>query len=85
MQKNLNILTTESASPIAKKILSTLKTTFDIDELDTLLEISHMESDSRKLKRHRLLSDLEKTHPGLIERHKDETDKRRYIYIIKKD
>jgi hypothetical protein len=74
----------ESTNPIAEKLLSANKTTFDIDELDTLLEISHMEFDSRKLKRHRLLSDLEKTNPGLIQRQKDETDKRRFIYSIHK-
>jgi hypothetical protein len=74
--------TPELVKPLVQKLKLVSKTTFDIDELDALLEISHMESDSRKLKRHRILTDLEKTHPGLIERHKDETDKRRFIYII---
>jgi hypothetical protein len=65
--------TPELVKPLVQKLKLVTKTTFDIDELDALLEISHMESDSRKLKRHRILTDLEKTHPGLIERHKDET------------
>ena len=84
IQISKNIMAVESTNPIAEKLLSANKTTFDIDELDTLLEISHMEFDSRKLKRHRLLSDLEKTNPGLIQRQKDETDKRRFIYSIHK-
>lgn len=71
-------------NPIVEKIRLAPKTTLDIDALDALLEINHMEFDSRKLKRHRLLSDLEKTNPGLITRQKDETDKRRFIYIIQK-
>ena len=74
----------DSPNAISEKIMSSTKTILDIDELDELLEINHMEFDSRKLKRHRLLSDLEKTNPGLIIRQKDETDKRRFIYIIQK-
>lgn len=76
--------TLELLNPLVQKIKLVNKHTLDIDELDELLEIYHMESDSRKLKRHRLLSDLEKTNPGLIQRQKDETDRRRFIYIVKK-
>ena len=76
--------TLEVVNPLVQKIKLVNKHTLDIDQLDELLEINHMESDSRKLKRHRILSDLEKTHPGLIQRQKDETDKRRFIYIIQK-
>lgn len=72
------------SNPLLEKLQASTKNTLDIDELDALLEINHMEFDSRKLKRHRLLSDLEKTNPGLITRQKDETDRRRFIYIIKK-
>lgn len=71
-------------NPLVEKIEASIKNTLDIDELDALLEINHMEFDSRKLKRHRLLSDLEKTNPGLITRQKDDTDKRRFIYVIQK-
>ena len=77
-------VTTEISNPIIEKIINHEKIILDIDELDVLLEISHLESDSRKLKRHKILSDLEKTHPGLILRQKDETDKRRFIYILAK-
>jgi hypothetical protein len=76
--------TLELLNPLVQKIKMANKNKLDIDELDELLEIYHMEFDSRKLKRHRLLSHLEKTHPGLIQRQKDESDKRRFIYIIKK-
>jgi hypothetical protein len=77
-------LAIEYSNPIIEKILKYEKSILDIDELDVLLEISHLEFDSRKLKRHRILSDLEKTNPGLILRQKDETDKRRFIYILVK-
>lgn len=72
------------ANPLFEKIAASSKNILDIDELDKLLEIDHMEFDSRKLKRHRILNDLEKSHPGFILRQKDETDKRRFIYEIKK-
>lgn len=85
INKGINSLSIDATNPTVEKILSATKTTLDIDELDALLEINHMEFDSRKLKRHRLLSDLEKTNPGLIIRQKDETDKRRFIYIIQKN
>lgn len=61
------------------------KTVLNTEELDELLAIGHLELDSRKLRRHRLLSALEKDHPGLIVREKDKNDKRRFIYRINKD
>ncbi len=68
--------------PLFDKIQNSSKTHLDINELDELLSINHMEVDSKKLKRHRILGEIEKIHPNLIERQKDESDKRRFIYII---
>jgi hypothetical protein len=49
------------------------------DEMDKMLNISHLEGDSRKLRRHRLLKDFPE---GMITRNKAEIDKRRFMYLI---
>lgn len=49
------------------------------DEMDKILNISHLEGDSRKLRRHRLLKDFPE---GMITRNKAEIDKRRFMYLI---
>lgn len=56
-----------------------------IEELDTLFEIDHMESESKKSKRHRLLTIIKTNYPGFITRVKDENDKRRFVYLIDKE
>lgn len=56
--------------------------TINSDELDDLLEIRHLIGDSRKLRRHRILTDIENVHPGLIRRNKMDNDKRKFQYII---
>jgi hypothetical protein len=56
----------------------------NVDELDEILEISHLIQDSKKLRRHRLLNDLDNIYPGYISRIKDESDKRKFLYQIKK-
>jgi hypothetical protein len=70
--------------PSFDMIVNSPTNNLNTDELDALLQISHMEAESRKLKRHRLLTEIEHMHPGLIQRKKDETDKRRYLYYIEK-
>jgi len=67
------------------KILLHPQTSLTLDELDTLLEIAHMEGESKKTKRHRLLTLIDGQYPGLIERQKDSTDKRRFLYYIHKN
>ncbi len=63
--------------------IETLKgRTIQSDELDDILEISHLIGDSKKLRRHRLLTDIENVHPGLIQRIKMDNDKRKFQYII---
>ena len=56
-----------------------------IEALDELLEISHLEADSKKLKRTRMINELNLRHPNFIERRKDESDKRRFVYIVNVD
>lgn len=74
-----------SHHPLVTRILQHNQTSFSQEELDTLLDIAHMEGESKKTKRHRLLSMIESQYPGLIERHKDSTDKRRFLYFIHKN
>ena len=54
----------------------------NMEELDNLLDITHLEAESRKLRRFRKLSELNQLQPGFIIRVKDEEDKRRFLYQI---
>ena len=54
----------------------------NMEELDNLLDITHLEAESRKLRRFRKLSELNQLQPGFITRIKDEEDKRRFLYQI---
>ena len=54
------------------------------EEFDIIMGIDILEQDSKKLRRHRIISDLNQSHPNFIERIKDETDKRRNLYKINK-
>ncbi len=56
-----------------------------VDDLDVIFEINHMEAESKKSKRHRIITNLEQEYPGLITRVKDETDKRKFVYHIDKE
>ncbi len=80
-----NKATRASSHPLVTKILLHPQTSLTLDELDTLLEIAHMEGESKKTKRHRLLTLIDGQYPGLIERQKDSTDKRRFLYYIHKN
>jgi hypothetical protein len=53
-------------------------------EIDILFDIEKLSYDSRKLKRHRLIQEINKKHPDLIQRIKDKEDQRKYLYIINK-
>jgi len=53
-------------------------------EIDELFDIQKLSYDSRKLKRHRLIQEINKKHPNLIVRIKDKEDQRKYLYIINK-
>lgn len=54
-------------------------------ELDELFDIQKLSYDSRKLKRHRLIQEINKKHPSLIQRVKDKEDQRKYLYLINKN
>ena len=53
-------------------------------EMDELFDIEKLSYDSRKLKPHRLIQEINKKHPDLIQRIKDKEDQRKYLYIINK-
>ena len=64
------------------KITKLKKRILNMEELDNLLDITHLEAESRKLRRFRKLSELNQLQPGFIIRVKDEEDKRRFLYQI---
>ncbi|MFM1898492.1 MAG: hypothetical protein RL577_732 [Bacteroidota bacterium] len=52
------------------------------DELDILLNIQDFDYDSRKLKRSRIITELNKNHEGILDRKRDPSDKRKFIYTV---
>jgi hypothetical protein len=66
------------------KIIELNKEILSMEELDIVLEIHHLTLESRKLRRYRYLTELNKIYPGFIVRTKDEVDKRKFLYIISK-
>jgi hypothetical protein len=72
-------------TPLLKKIVKHTSKTLSTEELDQILGIEHMELESRKAKRHRILAQIEVASPGLIQRIKDESDKRRFVYFVSPD
>jgi hypothetical protein len=67
-----------------RKIIELNKEILSMEELDIALEINHLTLESRKLRRHRHLTELNKMYPGFIVRTKDEVDKRKFLYRISK-
>ena len=67
---------------LALKITKLNKGTLNMEELDNVLDITHLEAESRKLRRFRRLGELNQLQPGFIIRVKDEEDKRRFLYQI---
>lgn len=68
-----------------RALIASEQASLTMKELDQLLGIDYMEADSRKLRRHRLLQELQETYPGLINRIKDEKDRRTFLYRVRKD
>lgn len=52
------------------------------DELDEIFGISHLEIDAKKLKRSRIIDDINTRFSDLIIREKDKSDKRKFVYRI---
>jgi len=67
---------------LALKITKLNKGILNMEELDNVLDITHLEAESRKLRRFRRLGELNQLQPGFIIRVKDEEDKRRFLYQI---
>jgi hypothetical protein len=72
-------------TPLIQRIILHNSKTLTTEELDQLLGIDHMELESRKAKRHRILAQIDVASPGLINRIKDESDKRRFVYFVSRD
>jgi hypothetical protein len=66
------------------KVAASAGNTLRTHEMDELFDIDKLSYDSRKLKRHRLIQEINKKHPDLIQRIKDKEDQRKYLYIINK-
>jgi hypothetical protein len=75
----------EKSHPLIQVILSSSKTELSADELDALLGIDYMEQESRKMKRHRLIIQLNEIYPNLLSREKDQSDKRKTIFKVNKN
>jgi hypothetical protein len=68
--------------PIINRFVQIGKNKISLDELDEIFEINHMESESKKSKRHRMLKNVEQKYPGFILREKDELDRRKFSYNL---
>ena len=79
-----NNIATIQEEGIVKNLLENVNTILSVDELDTVFNIIHLETDSKRLRRHRILSEIERQKPGLISRIKDPEDKRKFLYQINK-
>lgn len=80
-----NRIKNKKQTPLLQKFQKHASKTLTTEELDLLLGIEHMEMESKKAKRHRILAQIEVASPGLIQRIKDESDKRRFVYFISPD
>lgn len=69
-------------NPLVESLKNHSNTILTIEELDDIFGISHMENESKKTKRHRLISQINTNIPNLITREKDELDKRKFVYRI---
>jgi len=68
---------------IIKSLFEQNKDVLSIDELDAVLKINHLSFDSKKLKRHRLIKEINNASPGLITRIRSDEDQRQFKYKIK--
>jgi len=67
---------------VVENFLNSQKIELSVEELDELLEISHLTDDSRRLRRHRMLIEFPE---GFITRTKSNADKRSFIYKLNLD
>lgn len=83
-KKNTQDYIKKFSDPLFSSLINIKDDLITVEELDKLLKIDHMEIESKKSKRHRIINQLNEVYPGLITRKKDEDDKRRFLYIIDK-
>lgn len=81
-QTALNHIQTTQLQIMYLSITKLNKPVLNVDELDSALDIMHLEAESRKLRRYRHVSELNQITPGFIIRLKDEEDKRKFLYQI---
>jgi hypothetical protein len=67
---------------VVENFLNSQNNELSVEELDELLEISHLTDDSRRLRRHRMLIEFPE---GFITRTKSNADKRSFIYKLNLD
>ena len=72
----------DAISPFINRFTEIGKNKISLAELDEIFEINHMESESKKSKRHRMLKNIEQKYPGFIQREKDELDRRKFSYNL---
>lgn len=84
-QDKMLVQTDKQTLKYIESLKSYAKNSLTIEELDALFEIDHMENESKKSKRHRLLTTIKTNHPGFITRVKDENDKRRFVYLVDRE
>lgn len=68
--------------PFLDKLKQMSPSCLTTDQLDSLFDISHMELNSRKTKRNRLIDKINNRFPGAIKRERDGNDRRLIIYKI---
>ncbi len=68
--------------PFINRFTEIGKNKISLDELDEIFAINHMEAESKKSKRHRMLKNMEQKYPGFILREKDELDRRKFSYNL---
>ena len=71
-------------SDIEKRLINS-KEILNTDELDEIFGISHLDVDAKKLKRSRMIDDINSRFTDLIVREKDQNDKRKFVYRIKNE
>lgn len=82
VKKNKTSKTPQSYTESHLVLINQSKNILTQEEFDSIIGIDMLEQDSKKLRRHRIITDLNQTHPNFIERIKDETDKRRNLYKV---
>ena len=82
-KKSKSTVVSKEYNELEQKLIS-MNRVLNTEELDELLGIEHMDIDSKKFKRNRMINEMNQRHSDFIIRIKDDTDKRRYLYQVNK-